>query len=78
MDYHRTSKATTGKEGMAMMLKIMDKLKRMKSRFETSNFSFSKDDVLKLELIDGLLFGKNFDTLIDNYKEKKDSLGNNF
>ena len=78
MDYHSASKASTGKEGMAKMQKIMDKLERMKSRFETSNFSFSKDDVLKLELIDGLLFGKNFDTLIDNYKEKKDSLGNNF
>jgi hypothetical protein len=70
MDYHSDSKASTGKEGMVKMQKIMDKLERMKSRFESSNFSFSKDDVLKLELIDGLLAGKNFDTLIDTYKEK--------
>jgi len=70
MDYHSDSKASTGKEGMVKMQKIMDNLKRMKSRFESSNFSFSKDDVLKLELIDGLLSGKNFDTLIDTYKGK--------
>jgi hypothetical protein len=75
MDYHRASKASTGKEGMAKMQKIMDKLERMKSRFESSNFSFSKDDVLKLELIDGLLHGRDFDRLIDTYKEKKGSLG---
>jgi hypothetical protein len=73
MDYHSTSKASTGKEGMAKMEKIMDKLERMKSRFESSNFSFSKDDVLKLELIDGLLYGRDFDRLINTYKEKKSS-----
>jgi len=78
MDYHSASKASTGKEGMAKMQKIMDKLERMKSRFESSNFTFSKDDVLKLELIDGLLVGKNFDTVIDTYKEKKASLDSDY
>jgi hypothetical protein len=73
MDYHSDSKASTGKEGMAKMQKIMDKIERMKSRFESSNFSFSKDDVLKLELIDGLLYGRDFDRLIDTYKEKKEN-----
>ena len=42
MDYHRSSKSTTGKEGMAMILKIMDNLKRMKSRLESSNFCHSR------------------------------------
>jgi len=73
MDYHSASKASTGKEGMAKMQKIMDKLERMKSKFESSNFSFSEDDVLKLELIDGLLYGRDFDRLINTYKEKKSS-----
>jgi hypothetical protein len=58
MDYHSASKASTGKKAISMINKIMDKLERMKSRFESSNFSFSKDDVLKLEDFYDTLSGK--------------------
>jgi len=73
MDYHKEGKAKTGKEGMAMILKIMDNLKRMKSRLESSNFSFSQEDVLKLELVNDLLNGKDSDKVIYNFKEKKEN-----
>jgi len=58
MDYHKESKATTGKKAISMINKIMDKLSKMKDKFENTNFAFSKSDLSKLEDFYNTLSGK--------------------
>jgi hypothetical protein len=58
MDYHKESKATTGKKAISMINKIMDKLSTMKDKFENTNFAFSKSDLSKLEDFYDTLSGK--------------------
>ena len=58
MDYHSESKATTGKKAISMINKIMDKLSKMKDKFENTNFAFSKSDLSKLEDFYDTLSGK--------------------
>jgi hypothetical protein len=58
MDYHKESKATTGKKAISMINKIMDKLSKMKDKFENTNFAFSKSDLSKLEDFYDTLSGK--------------------
>ena len=58
MDYHKEGKAKTGKKAISMVNKIMDKLSKMKDKFENTNFAFSEADVKKLESIYDTLSGK--------------------
>jgi hypothetical protein len=58
MDYHKESKATTGKKAISVINKIMDKLSKMKDKFENTNFAFSKSDLSKLEDFYDTLSGK--------------------
>jgi hypothetical protein len=58
MDYHKESKATTGKKAISMINKIIDKLSTMKDKFENTNFAFSKSDLSKLEDFYDTLSGK--------------------
>jgi hypothetical protein len=58
MDYHKEGKAKTGKKAISMVNKIMDKLSKMKDKFENTNFAFSEADVTKLERIYDTLSGK--------------------
>jgi hypothetical protein len=58
MDYHKEGKAKTGKKAISMVNKIIDKLSKMKDKFENTNFAFSEADVSKLERIYDTLSGK--------------------
>lgn len=58
MDYHKEGKAKTGKKAISMINKIMDKLSKMKDKFENSNFAFSEADISKLEDIHDTLSGR--------------------
>lgn len=58
MDYHKEGKAKTGKKAISMINKIMDKLSKMKDKFDNSNFAFSETDISKLEDIHDTLSGR--------------------
>ncbi len=73
-DYHIPGKPRTGEPAISMINKITDTISTMKSKFKKTNFSFSQEDVLKLELVNDLLNGKDYDKVIYNFKEKKENL----